>query len=218
MPSRTFEQWINGIFEHPVSKPAWYWDLAADTCVEDDETNVDYLARLFADSDRLLRRFDNAQVNQGLNLIVDCSCSDHSFSIVGGDAPWAARRRAIRAIYDVYAKCFAKRCADTLRNCEAEDNPLNYICFMWWDSFPAWGDPNDPSRSDEADEYLGVMERCLSLTHHACLEGALHGLGHWHLIFPERVEPIIDRFLRERHDLRPELVAYARSAREGAVQ
>jgi hypothetical protein len=218
LANRTFEQWVDGIFDHPVGKPEWFWDLDADTCEEDDETNVDYLARLFADSGRLLRRFHDAQVNQGLNMIVSNSCSDHAFSIVGGDAPWPARRRAIRAIFDVYAGCFANRCAEGLSHCKEVANPLNSICYMWWDVFPAWGDPGDPSQSDEAGEYLGVMERCLSLTHHACLEGALHGLGHWQLIFPERVEPIIERFLRERNDLRPELVAYARRAHDGAVQ
>jgi hypothetical protein len=83
--------------------------------------------------------------------------------------------------------------------------------------FPAWGNPDAPSLSEEASEYLGVMERCLSLTHHACLEGALHGLGHWHSIFPERVEQTIAGFLRERNDLRPELVQYARRAHDGAV-
>lgn len=62
------------------------------------------------------------------------------------------------------------------------------------------------------------MERCLALTHQACLEGALHGLGHWQSIYPERVGAVVDRFLRERNDLRPELVCYARRARDGAVQ
>lgn len=62
------------------------------------------------------------------------------------------------------------------------------------------------------------MERCLSPKHHACVEAALHGLGHWQLNFPERTEPIVDRFLKERDGLRPELVRYARRARDGAVQ
>jgi hypothetical protein len=218
LPKRIFEQWVDGIFDHPVTAPAWFWDLRADTCVEDDETNADYLARLFTDSDRLLRRFDNAQVNQGLNMIVHNACSDHAFSITAGHAPWPARRRAIRAIFDVYAKCFAARCAEGLSHCEDVTNPLNSTCYMWWDLFPAWGDPNDAAHAHEADEYLGVMERCLSLSHPACLEGTLHGLGHWQLIFPERVEPIVDRFLRERSDLRPELVRYARDTRNGGVQ
>lgn len=218
MANRTFEQWVDGIFNHPVTEPAWFWDVAADTCVESDETNVEYLARLFTESDRLLARFDNAQVNQGLNMIVSSSCSNHAFSIVGGHAPWPARRRAIRAIFDVYAGCFANRCADGLSHCDEIDNPLNYVCYMWWDVFPAWGDPKDTAQSDEVSEYIGVMERCLSLKHQACLEGALHGLGHWQLIFPERTEPIVDRFLKERDDLRPELARYARRARDGAVQ
>lgn len=45
MASRTFEQWIDGIFDHPVTEPAWFWDADADQCVEDDKTNVAYLAR-----------------------------------------------------------------------------------------------------------------------------------------------------------------------------
>jgi hypothetical protein len=219
---RTFEQWIDGIFDHPVTDPEWFWDRYSDpnvdTCVEDDETNAEYLARLFTDSDRVLRRFDDAQVGQGLRMIVSNSCSDHAYSIVGGHAPWPVRQRAIRSIYDVYEKCFANRCVEGLMHLGEAKSPLNTICFLWWDVFPAWGDPQDPSRSEEADEYIRVMERCLSLVHHACLEGALHGLGHWQLIFPERTEPIVDRFLRQRNDLRPELVLYARRARDGAVQ
>lgn len=218
MAKRTFEQWVDGIFDHPVTEPAWFWDLDADTCEEDDETNVEYLARLFTDSHRVLRRFDDARVGQGLNMIVSSSCSNHAYSVVGGHAAWPARRRAIRSIYDVYEKCFASRCAEGLGHLDEANNPLNTVCYMWWDVFPAWIDRKEASRSEEADEYIGVMERCLSLTHEACLEGALHGLGHWQLIFPERVEPVIDRFLRERTDLRPELVLYGRRARNGAVQ
>ena len=71
LANRTFEQWVDDIFDHPVNEPAWFWNADADTCEKDDETNVEYLARLFADSDRLLRRFDNSQVNQGLNMIVE---------------------------------------------------------------------------------------------------------------------------------------------------
>ena len=218
LANRTFEQWIDGIFDHAVAEPVWFWDLDADTCVEDDETNVDYLARLFTECDRLLHRFDNAQVGQGLKMIASGLCSDHAFSIVNNRAPWAARQKAIRSIYDLYAKCFAKRCAEGLGHTSEVTNPLNTICYMWWDVFPAWPDPKDASLSAEAEEYIQVMERCLSLTHQACLEGALHGLGHWQLIFPERVEPIVDQFLRKRDDLRPELTLYARHARNGEVE
>jgi len=215
---RVFEQWVDGIFNHSVVDPAWYWALDADTCVEPDDVNVTYLTRLFKESDHILRRFDDAQVNQGLNMIVSPSCSDHAYSITHGHADWPSRQAAIRAIFDIYSKCFALRCAEGLSHCDTIANPLNCICYMWWDVFPAWIDPNDASSVEEAEEYIAVMERCLTLSHQACLEGALRGLGHWQLQFPNRVEPIIDRFLNERHDLRPKLISYALRARNGGVQ
>ncbi len=218
MAARSFNEWIDHIFNHPVTNPAWHWANDADCEPEPAEVNVEYLTRLFSNSDLLLRSFDNAQVNQGLNLIVDASCSNHACTITRPDAPWLKRRGCIRSIFDVYAKCFAARCENGLSHCDEIINPLNYICYMWWDVFPAWPDPADRLESDEASEYIGVMERCLTLSHQACLEGALHGLGHWQLNFPQHVEPIIDRFLYERNDLPPKLLTYARMARRGAVQ
>jgi hypothetical protein len=50
-----------------------------------------------------------------------------------------------------------------------------------------------------------------------CAESALHGLGHWHGAFPKVVEGLIDGFLATHSDARPELLAYARSARCGYV-
>ena len=91
---------------------------------------------------------------------------------------------------------------------------FNYACYRWWDVFPGWPDPNDPA----SDECLAVMQRCLTLSHNGCLEGALHGLGHWHVYFPDRVDSIIETFLKARSALRAELVRYARRAKCGGVQ
>lgn len=111
MSTRSFEQWIDCLFDHPVTDPQWYFELDADTGLEADDVEVDYLTRLFNESDRVLRRFDDAQVNQGLWMIADPSGSNHAFAIVDDDAPWPARRAAIRAIFDLYSKCFAARCS-----------------------------------------------------------------------------------------------------------
>lgn len=73
-------------------------------------------------------------------------------------------------------------------------------------------------RRSEEDEYLAVMERCLTIEHDACIKGALHGLGHWRTNSSPRVPDIIDRFLLARTTLRPELISYANRARDGAVQ
>ena len=45
----------------------------------------------------------------------------------------------------------------------------------------------------------------------------LDSLGHWHHAFPARVESLIDGFFATHSDARPELLAYARSARCGCV-
>jgi hypothetical protein len=216
MAARGFEQWVDHIFDHPVTDP--HWAIDEDCEPEPAEVNVEYLTRLFTNSELLLRRFDNAEVKQGLWLIVDPSCSNHAFTMTQPEVPWPKRRACIRSIFDLYAKCFAARCDDGLSHCDEIPNPLNSICYMWWDLFRARPEPDDPSKADEALEYIGVMERCLTLSHLACLEGALHGLGHSHLRFPQRVEAIIERFYCERYDLPPKLLAYALDARRGCVQ
>jgi hypothetical protein len=100
---------------------------------------------------------------------------------------------------------------------EYEANPLNSICYMWWDIAPLYGKSGDPAREALDDAALEVMEKCLSLPAPACQEGALHGLGHWQHAYPERVTTAINAYLNASASLPPELVAYARNARRGCV-
>jgi hypothetical protein len=39
------------------------------------------------------------------------------------------------------------------------DNPLNAICYIWWDVFPAQGDPKDASRSEEDLRHVAAVSR-----------------------------------------------------------
>jgi hypothetical protein len=66
-------------------------------------------------------------------------------------------------------------------------------------------------------EVLSVLQRLLAIPHDACRESALHGLGHWSIDYPKVVD-IIDQFLSHSPDLRHELIAYAKSAKNGGVQ
>jgi hypothetical protein len=95
---------------------------------------------------------------------------------------------------------------------------MNVTCYMWWDLLPLAGAPGDPAHVALDRAALDVMAETLALDAIACQESALHGLGHWHAAYPAPVEATIDRFLAARPDARPELVAYARSARGGCVQ
>jgi hypothetical protein len=88
---------------------------------------------------------------------------------------------------------------------------------MWWDLLPIVGEPDNPARKALDETVLSVMARILTLDNIACQEGALHGLGHWQMFYPEQVQAIIGDFLGTHIALRPELKAYARRAREGCV-
>ena len=97
-------------------------------------------------------------------------------------------------------------------------SPLNSACFMWWDLLPldgSWeeGRPSQPIHA----EALTVLAELLAISHDACRESALHGLGHLALFHPEAV-PIVEAFIARSPDLRPELLAYAEQARTGYIQ
>ena len=96
-------------------------------------------------------------------------------------------------------------------------SPLNAVCYMWWDIMPVYGGPRLEDRYALHRAALHVMATVLDFESLACAESALHGLGHWHRAYPERVESLIDGFLATHSDARPELLTYARSVRYGCV-
>ena len=84
-------------------------------------------------------------------------------------------------------------------------------------SFPSLASPGDAHLPTLQEAALATVKRILMLDSVACQESALHGLGHWHSLQPDRVESIIDDFLAAHPTARVELLAYARSARCGCV-
>jgi hypothetical protein len=119
-------------------------------------------------------------------------------------------------MHHVFSAVFASRCSDTLSH--ITPTPLisyNGICYMWWDVLPRHGVParQDLRAIDEA--ILETLAKILSPDSVACKESALHGLGHWHVRYPEGVEGIIERFASR---IPAELKQYARDARTGGIQ
>jgi hypothetical protein len=101
---------------------------------------------------------------------------------------------------------------------EAGAGDLNSSCYMWGDllnlNFAAseW--------MEFRPEMIAVLRRILAIPHDACRESALHGIGHLILDYPnESAAPgqLIDEFLRSHPGIRPELAAYAASARRGCI-
>lgn len=99
----------------------------------------------------------------------------------------------------------------------ADHNPLNGVCYMWWDIIPFYGKSGDARREVFDPHCLDVMEMTLQLPSIACQESALHGLGHWEHAYPDRVKRVIDAFLKANPDVDPELREYALDARVGGV-
>jgi hypothetical protein len=130
----------------------------------------------------------------------------------------ATREQVIRSCETLFRELLAPRCSPNLSHCDwHRAAPLNSICYMWWDIMPVYGGPKlDDQRAlqNAALDTMGVILRLESI---ACQESALHGLGHWHAVFPEQTKALIDRFLQARPEIPSKLRLYAQSARYGCV-
>jgi hypothetical protein len=216
----TFEAWVQHVFDHPVEvlKNAWYWDMDRDWWEENTAGMVDYLTRAFENSAVVLGPYTDAQLNQGLWFLASNACSSHMFALMDESIPWQRRERCIQSFHLLYEGCFARRCSPHLSHVdEPGANPLNMVCYMWWDINPIYAKPDDPAQRRLADTVLQVMESTLYLDSIACRESALHGLGHWQHAYPERVGEIIDKFSMTRPTLPEKLQAYMKAAYTGYV-
>jgi hypothetical protein len=218
----TFEGWLVYVFDHPVSagglNEAWYWDIDRDWWDENANDSLRFMTQAFENAAVVFQPYSDAQLNQGLWFIVSNACSNHMFALLDESLPWSRRRRCISSIQQLYEQGFAPRCSPHLSHVdEPGANPLNMVCYMWWDIMPIYGKPEDPTRSEMDATILGVMESALQLDSIACRESALHGLGHWQPQYPERIGEIIDKFSMTRPALPEKLRAYMINAYTGYV-
>lgn len=215
----TFEEWVKDMFERPVTDPPWYHASNADSesVHLSPAVIVAYITRAFENAKRVFTPISNAQLNQGLYYLVS-HASEIMFALLDNRVLWSDRQRCILSFFTLFEQVFAVRCSARLAHLDEPDgNPLNEVCYMWWDIFPFWGQLVRPARPEIDELFLDVMTRTLDLASDACRESALHGLGH----LPshrDKVEDVIDKFILRYPNLRPELKAYAINARDGAVQ
>ena len=110
----TFPEWVRHIFDHPVSKPEWYWAPDADTAEPPPQISVAYLTQPFTDPEPILAPYTDAQLNQGLWYLVSNSCSNYMFSLLQPEVAWLERRAGLRAVTNLFAQLFANRCSPIL--------------------------------------------------------------------------------------------------------
>jgi hypothetical protein len=215
--SASFEEWIEYVFDHqPEDRNWWSADNCPDWSVNTAET-VECLRRTFEESGSVLTKFNDHQVASGIWYIANSSAAVQG--LLDETVPLDVRISAIVALRKLYVDCFETRCSSLLSHLnETEVDSLNVACYMWWDVLPIVGQP-EQEKSKEIDKAcLGIMELALGLKSDACRESALHGLGHWANYYRDRVQSIVDQFLKTNPHARPELLEYARRAREGSVQ
>ena len=213
----SLSNWIAHVFDHPVSDPEWHWSSDAPYWQDSPEHIATLMADTFERSGELLARFTDAQLNQAFWYLVSASCSDFIFPLVEPSVPLPTRLRALRSFVPLFEQVMAIRCSPHLSHLnEQPANPLNSACYMWWDILPIHGKPDEPERADFDAEVLRVLPRLLSVPHDACRESALHGINEWHLYYPN-IEAIVDEWLAQTPDLRPELRTYAQRAKGGNV-
>lgn len=217
----TFEGWLAYVFDHPIpveNDKAWYWDIDRDWWKEEPADAIHFMTQAFENAKVVFQPYSDAQVNQGLWFIASNACSNHMFALLDASVPWSAQQRCIYSIHQLYEQCFARRCSPHLSHLnEPGANPLNLVCYMWWDIIPIYGKPNDPVWKEFDQDILQVMESTLQLDSLACRESALHGLGHWQYHYPGLVGEIIDKFSMSQRELPETLEAYMKNAYVGHV-
>ena len=239
----SFTEWVTYVFDHPASDsgiPKWArssealidrpWYLESDSerwnPSRQPEVTVAYLTNLFENAPRILTPFSDAQINQGFNFLVSNLSSTHMLALFNPAVPWSERKHCISSQYTLFEQFFAPRCfshlshLDTSETAQSRVSPLNGMCYMWWDMLHYYGNSEDPDCAEVGVACLEVMRMILELDSDACRESALHGLSHWQYAYPQHVQAIqasIDEFPDRHPGLRPELKAYARTARKGLV-
>lgn len=219
----SFEEWVRYLFDHPVNgtqEPAWYWNQDADSVELPPQLVIAYSTRLFLNAGKLLAPYTDAQANQGLWLLIGEGTSP-LYALCDASVALKERLNCVHSIVPLFENCFVPRCTQHLSHfnqTETGTGALNAVCYMWWDTFPLVGEPEDMMKREIDEACLSVMETILQLPSLACQESALHGLGHWGLSYKNRCQGIISAFLKTYPDLKPELAEYASHAHEREVQ
>jgi len=220
VPDIGFEDWLEHAFGHEVrfQRLAWFFDSDAVWWNPKPPTAIDFLTRLFNAPAVLTERFSDAQIAQGLTYLLNTGAVGDNGWFYSSEVPASARKACIAATFNLFSEIFQPRCAPVLGHLsKVESTPLNSVAYMFWDVFPCVALPEDAHRLELQLGTLAVMERILSLDSIACVESALHGLGHAHAYYPGEAEQIIDRYLAGGKCASAELAAYAQAARCGCI-
>ncbi|WP_346289549.1 hypothetical protein [Sphaerothrix gracilis] len=214
----SFEDWILFVFCWPEDPNGllWYYDHDCEYWDAPPAQIITYLTRLFEQPAAALTGYTDGEIAQGLWYIVSNGASDYMFALADITVPLCDRLRCLDAFEILFRELFAARCSPHLSHRdEPGANPLNVTCYMWWDLLPLC--PVVEEREAIFEAVWRSQTAMLHLPAIACQEAALHGMGHWLETNESAIQATIDTWLRQQPHIRPELRAYAQSARCGCV-
>jgi hypothetical protein len=219
-----YADWIKHVFDHPAvdanreGLPKWYHSWDAPLFEVSDEEFLALFQKTMARCGTDLLRFTDAQVGNGLDYVFNPSCSNYIFQLRDGTLAREIKASAILSIAHLYSDCLGPRCKPILGHLNESGGALNAFCYMLWDVTPLtyWAD--NPDKIFFYEKVIETMAFGLRSTNIACVEGALHGLGHMQLDMPELVAHIVGQYILENPKARKEVLAYAMQARQGTVQ
>lgn len=214
-----YQEWLRHVFDHPVTPNGWYFDTEYQELEAADAEIVELFTRTMENSANGLASYSDDQVGHGLNYLFSNACSNVVFSLMSESVEPALKLRALASIETLYRDCFTPRCAPALGHLsQPGGGVLNYICYMLWDVSPLSYWENHNNKQLYYTAIAGVLEAALTSENPACVESALHGLGHIECHCPDKVSKIIGAYLSRNVFVAPELRRYAQNAATGNVQ
>ncbi len=218
-----YQRQLDYIFNRPTDEPEWYWqDDEKEYPFDENEANVcTFFEHLFLNPKIDLAIYNDEQIGLGLNFIFNNACSNLCYDFKMEDVVFEKKIDILKGIENLFEHIFNPRCE---KICSAGSqralSKLNYICYMFWDITPLriWTGLDQNETEIYNKTIANIMKTTLQLTNPACVESALHGLGHLALNYPKISVPIIDKYLANKKNKNQSLINYAKAARTGIIQ
>jgi hypothetical protein len=206
----------NYLFNRKVGGDKWFLD--PEFCEENFDAIdvVKNAGKVFQHIGNIAAKYTNDQVCDGLEYLITPFVSSACYAFFNDSIDFDLKVNTIRNMAKVFEDFFEHVCEKiTCHNSRDSAPKSNHLCYMWWEIFPRHGIPAKASLNELDQEVLLILDRLLTLSNVACIESALHGLGHWYAGYPEKVEETIrTRF----NDIPANLKGYAEQVMVGKVQ
>jgi hypothetical protein len=212
----TNKEFVQFLFDRPDDSKEWYFAEDFIPPQLDAQTQVAFAREVLTDAELHAEIFTERQFCLGYNYLINPACSAHCYSYLDTSINESERISVVVSMYNVFSLVFDRKCVGAASDrTDLTAATYEYLCYMWWDVFPRHGIPANSSLAGTDRTILTTLEKMLLLHSLACIESALHGLGHWHAARPDFVERTIDCKLSQ---IPGPLRKYAKSARAGSVQ